>query len=92
MIRRPPRSTLFPYTTLFRSVKFAQLHAPDRRLHLGHAVIRAKAVMDVVKVETSRPWLHLLKIFPMVLETAHKFVIALVLHEEHTAQIGRAHV
>src|SRR2546430_12414995 len=25
MIRRPPRSTLFPYTTLFRSVR---LHAP----------------------------------------------------------------
>src|SRR5258707_3125296 len=24
MIRRPPRSTLFPYTTLFRSVKFAK--------------------------------------------------------------------
>src|SRR3712207_8508601 len=26
MIRRPPRSTLFPYTTLFRSM--ARLHAP----------------------------------------------------------------
>src|SRR3712207_8855270 len=26
MIRRPPRSTLFPYTTLFRS---RQLHHPD---------------------------------------------------------------
>src|SRR3989442_7153336 len=25
MIRRPPRSTLFPYTTLFRSVALAQL-------------------------------------------------------------------
>src|SRR2546425_5810042 len=25
MIRRPPRSTLFPYTTLFRSVMAAQL-------------------------------------------------------------------
>src|SRR5260370_30470032 len=25
MIRRPPRSTLFPYTTLFRSKKFADL-------------------------------------------------------------------
>src|SRR2546421_6563515 len=25
MIRRPPRSTLFPYTTLFRSLFFAQL-------------------------------------------------------------------
>src|SRR5256885_12704884 len=23
MIRRPPRSTLFPYTTLFRSLRFA---------------------------------------------------------------------
>src|SRR3712207_7143793 len=25
MIRRPPRSTLFPYTTLFRSVRIADL-------------------------------------------------------------------
>src|SRR5690348_17872657 len=25
MIRRPPRSTLFPYTTLFRSAEFAKL-------------------------------------------------------------------
>src|SRR5258707_7932603 len=29
MIRRPPRSTLFPYTTLFRSV----LVQPEDRLH-----------------------------------------------------------
>src|SRR2546426_3690685 len=27
MIRRPPRSTLFPYTTLFRSVEFADVYA-----------------------------------------------------------------
>src|SRR3989442_11906623 len=27
MIRRPPRSTLFPYTTLFRSIS-VELHAP----------------------------------------------------------------
>src|SRR5260370_28548468 len=32
MIRRPPRSTLFPYTTLFRSF-------PIRRLFLCHKVI-----------------------------------------------------
>src|SRR5256885_9930748 len=25
MIRRPPRSTLFPYTTLFRSLRFRRL-------------------------------------------------------------------
>src|SRR5258707_6188778 len=29
MIRRPPRSTLFPYTTLFRSVKFNRPEAAN---------------------------------------------------------------
>src|SRR2546422_4695867 len=37
MIRRPPRSTLFPYTTLFRSVEAARALAPgeelEHRLH-----------------------------------------------------------
>src|SRR5256885_8536893 len=28
MIRRPPRSTLFPYTTLFRSNRAARLRGP----------------------------------------------------------------
>src|SRR3712207_7399058 len=32
MIRRPPRSTLFPYTTLFRSRRTA-----PHRLHRSHA-------------------------------------------------------
>src|SRR5438477_6046394 len=32
MIRRPPRSTLFPYTTLFRSASFArELRFRERR-------------------------------------------------------------
>ena len=44
MIRRPPRSTLFPYTTLFRSVRGDEVvglakpsprEGPDRLLHLG---------------------------------------------------------
>src|SRR2546426_5934194 len=36
MIRRPPRSTLFPYTTLFRSHRAAQPGVEgDRRLHGG---------------------------------------------------------
>src|SRR2546430_13695389 len=39
MIRRPPRSTLFPYTTLFRSVQLAgrQLSAARRLGRLGPA-------------------------------------------------------
>src|SRR3712207_9013661 len=38
MIRRPPRSTLFPYTTLFRSVLPGRLLDDRHRntLHLGH--------------------------------------------------------
>src|SRR2546430_9490632 len=39
MIRRPPRSTLFPYTTLFRSHRNASHHAPqdapELRCHRG---------------------------------------------------------
>src|SRR5947208_6616354 len=38
MIRRPPRSTLFPYTTLFRSVKrrrLAEHQATDLRRPCG---------------------------------------------------------
>src|SRR5256885_12724970 len=33
MIRRPPRSTLFPYTTLFRSVLFVKVHDTVGVLH-----------------------------------------------------------
>src|SRR5947209_16606609 len=36
MIRCPPRSRLFPYTTLFRSVSFPGNHASAELLTLGH--------------------------------------------------------
>src|SRR3712207_7636956 len=58
MIRRPPRSTLFPYTTLFRSLH--QLHeldvdgvdgqpggVPDRHL----AVVGVAVVLEVLAVD-----------------------------------------
>src|SRR2546421_9379792 len=35
MIRRPPRSTLFPYTTLFRSPPRAELARASRLVHLA---------------------------------------------------------
>src|SRR5437588_7517506 len=41
MIRRPPRSTLFPYTTLFRS---RQADAPDVAIH-GEARARRDALL-----------------------------------------------
>src|ERR1044072_5762935 len=42
MIRRPPRSTLFPYTTLFRSVQ------PDRSPPAGNVVTAPGAVVLVL--------------------------------------------
>src|SRR2546430_11343691 len=50
MIRRPPRSTLFPYTTLFRSVVGAQFErAVDRAVGVerGVAAIGRDLVMQV---------------------------------------------
>src|SRR3712207_7432737 len=38
MIRRPPRSTLFPYTTLFRSPQFP-LYMLGKRLRSFHPVV-----------------------------------------------------
>src|SRR3712207_8728401 len=56
MIRRPPRSTLFPYTTLFRSVPAARvlLHddLDDRGVQRVRLVDRRGAALDVVHVGT----------------------------------------
>src|SRR5260370_20231114 len=42
MIRRPPRSTLFPYTTLFRSHHHAHHEAPHDAEHAGHGQWRSE--------------------------------------------------
>src|SRR5256885_8601471 len=45
MIRRPPRSTLFPYTTLFRSDLRLQPSAPGGKL-LHHCFALFRAVLQ----------------------------------------------
>src|SRR5256885_8763147 len=40
MIRRPPRSTLFPYTTLFRSLFRLRLPPLERQLHAHDHALR----------------------------------------------------
>src|SRR2546422_7011799 len=52
MIRRPPRSTLFPYTTLFRSI--------DMVIHVGRLKAKDYAYVEreiraVVEATTPRP-------------------------------------
>src|SRR3712207_7160955 len=54
MIRRPPRSTLFPYTTLFRSAR-----VPDRaRQHRGRPLDLVVVDRPAVVVEHGEDALH----------------------------------
>src|SRR5690554_7959243 len=46
MIRRPPRSTLFPYTTLFRSIAFTGIKIAD----LGGHKLAASAEQNAFNV------------------------------------------
>src|SRR5256886_12433140 len=48
MIRRPPRSTLFPYTTLFRSQKNKALADPRVRRAI-HLAMDRHTLVEVVK-------------------------------------------
>src|SRR2546430_13646757 len=52
MIRRPPRSTLFPYTTLFRSRRSAELRdkIPDEA-----ARIRVRGIVEPVALVSAAP-------------------------------------
>src|SRR5256886_15908037 len=54
MIRRPPRSTLFPYTTLFRSHRLQEL-VPGRRPVLyagrGPAAAPATGILKIHEIE-----------------------------------------
>src|SRR2546422_3990664 len=48
MIRRPPRSTLFPYTTLFRSERGADLlvRVPFHVVHHEHHPVPLRQIVD----------------------------------------------
>src|SRR2546430_9339638 len=50
MIRRPPRSTLFPYTTLFRSSLFNHFHGRSKLSTWLRAVL-AQRYVDVLREE-----------------------------------------
>src|SRR3712207_7011624 len=66
MIRRPPRSTLFPYTTLFRSDGarraggFVREHGdsprlPQRADDVDHSVVRQSVAEQTLVVKTQEP-------------------------------------
>src|SRR3712207_8488289 len=64
MIRRPPRSTLFPYTTLFRSLMEQELREaldraveklPDTQRRIVRALLREPESYDALSQELGIP-------------------------------------
>src|SRR2546423_4115531 len=78
MIRRPPRSTLFPYTTLFRSQDRA---AVDARVH---ALAEDELVVVLRELERGG---HLLVRQRPVAELVVEVVRAVLRSEEHTSEL-----
>src|SRR3712207_8871236 len=75
MIRRPPRSTLFPYTTLFRSLPAV--------LEAVHSTMRPLAAKKALSLESQR--LFDLGLIP--LDTARITQVLLNRSEEHTSEL-----
>src|SRR5690349_23747131 len=71
MVRRPPRSTLFPYTTLFRSGREQRLR------HCGHVAV----AVDCGEMRGAG-WRHRLGT-----ERAAAIDVAHVRSEEHTSEL-----
>src|SRR5207247_11429314 len=55
MIRRPPRSTLFPYTTLFRSLAWPG--QPPRRRRRGRQRVARSADRKSTRLNSSHEWI-----------------------------------
>src|SRR2546422_4170923 len=55
MIRRPPRSTLFPYTTLFRSGPAQVIENPAMQAMMECRIVRFDRVTLRAKDGTTRP-------------------------------------
>src|SRR5687767_15612144 len=55
IIRRPPRSTLFPYTTLFRSITFPSRSLPPTKITVENlsSVYRARCIASSHKLPRS---------------------------------------
>src|SRR2546427_7462466 len=80
MIRRPPRSTLFPYTTLFRSAP--SLLFTGRRHHQHRKSIRGR--MDRIRVATLQYFIRPVRTFQDFRDQVEGLVDR---SEEHTSEL-----
>src|SRR3712207_7840081 len=79
MIRRPPRSTLFPYTTLFRSMRFEVIDGtfPTTRNTMTPRITQHD-IMSIPVNEAKRT---------RVFELDHDDVTNIFRSEEHTSEL-----
>src|SRR5256885_9685574 len=81
MIRRPPRSTLFPYTTLFRSV-------PDLDLILAPVGGGGLLSGTAVAAKTLKPAIRVIGVEPAGADDAARSLRAgRIRSEEHTSEL-----
>src|SRR3712207_7195270 len=78
MIRRPPRSTLFPYTTLFRSDRLISM--------LGHGGLAEKVLVDARMALPLPPERSFEEGAALILTYATS-IHALLRSEEHTSEL-----
>src|SRR3712207_8724512 len=86
MIRRPPRSTLFPYTTLFRSTRVAVLHVGLEGLDLVGAGLGRVAYEEVVRAVAQRI-ARTLPSTTLVAAAGDGELAVLLRSEEHTSEL-----
>src|SRR5205085_4924112 len=88
IIRRPPRSTLFPYTTLFRSEVAVRVGVDDRVAHAELVEERALRERVVVLVQALGPESHEVAREHRVDVTVAADRVGLPLRsEEHTSEL-----
>src|SRR3989475_3160166 len=90
MIRRPPRSTLFPYTTLFRSSDAAnQLLVPGLSLHEEMSLLVAAGLTPIEAISAAtRKGAELLRADSLGWVAAGKVADLVVLDGNPAAGIG----
>src|SRR3712207_8424708 len=82
MIRRPPRSTLFPYTTLFRSLSVPVLGPTDLVLQ---KVMNMRPVREYPHPENAKDTVHVYEMGPG--GPAAELHVAVQRSEEHTSEL-----
>src|SRR2546426_7012098 len=93
MIRRPPRSTLFPYTTLFRSRSFAAVPLADAARYCAADSETVLRLRDAFRPELEDHQLARLletievPLIPVLVEMEWHGVLVDLRSEEHTSEL-----